>query len=301
MPAITEYSPVTSNGAVSWRELLAQVESQLAETNEARWICEHASGYDRDEFLAHIDDHVSVTMARNVHEMLTRRLQGEPLQYVMGRWSFRHLDVMVDPRVLIPRSETEQVVDVGLGLARGLQRRLSRPLIIVDLGTGSGVIGLSMASELALGTAKIWLTDQSEDALDVARANLAGIGRAAAHVRVATGNWYEALPKSLRGAVDVIVCNPPYIAEADPDVSFDVHKHEPHIALYSGSDGLRALGEIIGRAPEWLVSGGWLVCEIGHRQGDAVHEIFVRAGFTDVEIINDFAGRARIARGRNQI
>lgn len=301
MPAITEHSPVTSNGAISWRELLAEVESQLANTNEARWICEHASGYDRDEFLAQIDDFVTVTMAKSVYEMLTRRLQGEPLQYVMRRWSFRHLDVMVDPRVLIPRSETEQVVDVGLGLARGLQQRVSGPLTIVDLGTGSGVIGLSMASELALGTATIWLTDQSEDALDVARANLAGLGRAAAHVRVAKGNWYEALPVSLRGAVDVIVCNPPYIAEGDQNVAFDVHKHEPHVALYSGSDGLRALDEIIGLAPEWLVSGGWLVCEIGHQQGVAVHELFVRAGFADVEIINDFAGRPRIACGRNQI
>lgn len=301
MPTTTEHSPVSPNDAVSWRELLAEVETQLGDVNEARWICEHASGCDHGEFLTLLNDQVTVTMARNVHEMVTRRLQGEPLQYVMRRWSFRHLDVMVDARVLIPRSETEQVVDVALGLARELQRHLSRPLTIVDLGTGSGVIGLSMASELALGTAKIWLTDQSEDALDVARANLAGIGRAAAHVRVSQGSWYEALPTSLRGTVDVVVCNPPYIAEGDPDIASDVNKHEPHAALYSGSDGLHALGEIIGLAPEWLVPGGWIVSEIGHRQGEAVRELFARAGFTDVEILDDLAGRPRIARGRNRI
>ena len=136
MPATTEPLPVTPNGPISWRELLAEVESQLADPNEARWICEHASGCDLEEFRLLLNDHVTVNMARNVHQMTARRLEGEPLQYVMQRWSFRHLDVMVDTRVLIPRSETEQVVDVALDLARQSQQRISRPLNIVDLGTG---------------------------------------------------------------------------------------------------------------------------------------------------------------------
>lgn len=289
---------MTPEGVVSWRELLLEVESQLVEANEARWICEHASGCDREEFLALLNEHVTVTMAKNVHEMVARRLTGEPLQYVMRRWAFRHLDVMVDTRVLIPRSETEQVVQVALDLARQLQQRLSRPLTIVDLGTGSGVIGLSMACELPLGTAQVWLTDQSEEALDVARANLAGIGRAAAHVRVSRGNWCDALPTSLRGGVDLIVCNPPYIAEGDPDVAADVRKHEPHVALFSGTDGLEAIRDIIAAAPEWLAPGGWIVCEIGHRQGNTVRNLLTRTGFTNVDVVNDLAGRPRIACGR---
>ncbi len=301
MPATTEPLPVNLNGPISWRELLAEVESRLADPNEARWICEHASGCDSDEFRLLLNDYVTVTMAGNVHQMMARRLNGEPLQYVMQRWSFRHLDVLVDPRVLIPRSETEQVVEVAIDLARQLQQQNSKPLIIVDLGTGSGVIGLSMASELGLGTAKIWLTDLSEDALNVARANLSGIGRAAEHVRVVQGNWYRALPMSLRGAVDLIVCNPPYIADGDPEIASDVHAHEPHVALFGGSDGLDALREIIATAREWLVAGGWLVSEIGYRQGEAVSEFFALAGFTEVAIINDLAGRPRIARGRNRI
>ncbi len=289
---------MTLHGPITWGELLAEVEAQLAGPNEARWICELASGCDRNEFLLTLNDHVSVTMARNVHEMLTRRLQGEPLQYVMRRWSFRHLDVMVDSRVLIPRSETEQVVEVALGLARQCQSRRSNPLTVVDLGTGSGVIGLSIASELRLGTAKVWLTDVSQDALDVARANLSGIGRAAERVRVVQGSWFEALPEALRGAIDLIVCNPPYIAEGDPEVESAVHRYEPHVALYSGLDGLNALRHVIDNSPGWLATGGWLVCEIGYRQGETVRELLVRAGYSEVEIINDVAGRPRVAVGR---
>lgn len=301
MQAITEPVPVAETSRVLWRELLAEVESQLKDVNEARWICEHASGCDRDEFLLILDDHVTVTMATNVQRMLARRLDGEPLQYVMQRWSFRHLDVMVDSRVLIPRPETEQVVEVALGLVRQLQQGVSAPLTIIDLGTGSGVIGLSIASELALGSVVIWLTDLSEDALHVATANLSGIGRAAEYVRVVRGSWFKALPVSLHGVVDLIVCNPPYIAEGDPQVAPDVNMYEPHLALYSGVDGLGAMREIIAEASEWLGIGGWLITEIGYQQGDAVGVLFDRAGFTDVEIINDLAGRPRIARGRRRI
>lgn len=289
---------MTLSGPISWGELLAEVESQLVVPNEARWICELASGCDRNEFHLILNDHVSETMATNVHEMLTRRLSGEPLQYVMRSWSFRQLDVMVDSRVLIPRSETEHVVEIALGLARQFQPQRSNPLTIVDLGTGSGVIGLSIASELGLGTARIWITDISEDALDVARANLSGIGRAAEFVRLLQGNWFEALPTLLRGAIDLIVCNPPYIADGDPEVETVVHRYEPHLALYSGPEGLNALSEIITNAPEWLVTGGWLVCEIGYRQGDQVSDLFVRAGFSEIEVFNDAMGRPRVAIGR---
>lgn len=289
---------MSQQDAFLWREMLAQVTEQLGDANEARWICEHASGCDREEFIAELNNGVTVTMASNVHKMVERRLGGEPLQYVMRRWAFRHLDVMVDERVLIPRPETEQVVDFALGLAREMQMRLSRQLQIVDMGTGSGVIGLAIASELKLGAANVLLTDASSEALDVARANLVGVGRAAAQVRIAQGSWYEALPSSLRNKVDLIVSNPPYIAEHDEEVAADVRKYEPHIALYSGSDGLAALRTIIDGAGEWLTSGGWLVCEIGYRQGEAVRELLENAGFVDVQIGNDLAGKPRIAAGR---
>jgi release factor glutamine methyltransferase len=204
-------------------------------------------------------------MVNSLESMVRRRLAGEPLQYVMRRWAFRHLDVLVDERVLIPRPETEMLVDIALELGRGAE-----DLQIVDLGTGSGVIGLSLASELFPRVSEVWLVDASAAALEVARANAAGVGRAGAVVRVAEGDWFGALPGALRGQVDVVVANPPYIAEGDEEVSASVVEWEPHVALYSGADGLDAIRRIVADAPEWVCAGGWLVMEIGYKQGDAV-------------------------------
>src|SRR5688500_2404619 len=142
--------------------------------------------------------------------MVERRAAGEPLQYVLGAWGFRSLDLYVDRRVLIPRPETEQVVEVALAELRALGA--AKPLV-VDLGTGSGAIALSIAPEVP--TSQVWATDASPAALAVARANLAGIGRAAARVRLEHGSWFAALPKLLQGRVDMVISNPPYVADGD--------------------------------------------------------------------------------------
>lgn len=276
--------------ASTWREVLADTVEALANEREARLLCEHAAGLDASSFAAAMREPVTQRMALHLQAMLRRRLAGEPLQYVMGRWAFRHLDLLVDPRVLIPRAETEEVAEVALDAAR----KAGPGCVVVDLGTGSGAIGLSVAFELPPDSATVWITDVSSDALDVARANLAGIGRAGARVRVAQGDWYSALPESLRGNVDVIVANPPYIAHGDPEVDEVVARHEPHAALFSGDDGLAALRSIIIGAPRWLRTGGTLVMEIGHRQADAVREMCTTAGLRNVEVRRDLAGRDRI-------
>ena len=282
---------------VTWREMLAQTVESVGNAQEARWLCEHAAGVDGAEFLAVQDEHVTVSMANSLHDMVRRRLTGEPLQYVMKRWAFRHLDVFVDQRVLIPRPETETVVDIALSLAtQRLQE--SAPICVVDLGTGSGVVGLSMAYELPHESAQVWLTDASSDALDVARANIVGVGRKGECVRVAEGNWWNALPTELRGHVDVAVCNPPYIAEHDNEVADDVRKWEPHSALFAPNNGMADI-EIVARdASEWLSVGGWLVLEIGYQQGDAVRKVLSEANLADIEIRKDLAGRDRIALAR---
>lgn len=278
----------------TWREVLADTTAALNDPREAHFICEHAAGMDAGEFTLSLDDLVTQRMGLHVDDMVRRRLAGEPLQYVMGRWSFRHLDVFVDSRVLIPRPETEQVAQAALDIVRHRQA----PRTVVDLGTGSGAIGLSLASELPLTGTSVWLTDVSTDALDVARANLAGIGRAAANVRISHGDWYAALPESLVGNIDVIVANPPYIASGDPEVEASVMAYEPHEALFAAEEGLAALRVIVAGAHTWLRADGALVLEIGHRQGNAVRTLCANAGLCDIEVRRDLAGRERIVVAR---
>ena len=276
--------------------MLATTVQQLGNAQEARWLCEHASGMDTAEFSAEQDQLVTVACAKSLHSMVRDRLSGMPLQYVMKRWAFRYLDVMVDERVLIPRPETEQVVQIALDIARKI--RSNGALRVVDLGTGSGVIGLSMAFELGAEAAHVWLTDASVDALDVARANMIGIGGSAANVRIAHGSWWNALPQDIAGQIDIAICNPPYIAQDSSEVAPDVHMYEPHSALYAHDNGLADLRTVIEDASTWLKQSGWLVLEIGYQQGAEVLAMMTASGLVGVEIKQDLSGRDRIAVGQ---
>ena len=274
---------------------------------EVRWIIERASGHSPSEQVGALDDPVTEREVRFVDQMVSRRAEGEPLQYVLGRWGFRTLDLLVDPRVLIPRPETEVVaglaidaldgpgvvVDLGTGSgAIALARALPRPVVVADLGTGSGAIGLSVADELPVDGVGVWITDVSPDALDVARANLAGLGRRAAAVRLVEGDWFAALPAELLGRVDVLVSNPPYVA-ADEPLPSEVAEWEPGGALVSGPTGLEAIERIVLGAPQWLSADGTLVLEIGETQGEAVVALARAAGFGSVDIRRDLADRDR--------
>ncbi len=277
---------------VSWRELLAETESLLADKQHARWICETATSCTPEEFRQMLDEPAGERAVAHLDAMVARARTGEPIQYVVGAWAFRRLDLAVDARVLIPRPETEMVAEVAIELASmfGPTRK------VLDLGTGSGAIGLSMADELPIVGTSVWLTDAWASALDVARANLSGIGRAAQNVRVTEGSWFEALPEGER--FDVIVSNPPYVADGSAEAERIVTDWEPSAALFAGSDGLDDLRLIIAEAPKWLSPGGWLVVEHGHEQGDAVLELFLSAEFIDVETRRDLAGLDRIGLGR---
>jgi len=274
-------------GVVRWRELLAETTARLGEAPAARWVCEVAAG--TDELDDVLDESATEWMVAHLDAMVARRLDGEPLAYVLGRWSFRHLDLAMDRRVLIPRPETEVVAGVAIDLARALPR----PLTAVDLGTGSGAIGLSLAGELPLDGVTVWLTDIDTQAVDVARANTAGLGRRGVNVRIAMGSWFDALPDGV--VVDLAVSNPPYVAEGSADLEDSVRLWEPHGALFAGPEGLDAIRTIAGAAPGRLRSGGALVLEIGADQGPAVESVLVAAGFCGVEIRPDLAGRDRVA------
>jgi release factor glutamine methyltransferase len=277
----------------SWRWLLRAAETRLGSAREAQWLLERATGWEGAELWLHVDEVATTRVAAFVEKMVARRAGGEPLQYVLGRWPFRRLDLLVDRRVLIPRPETEVVGEVALA---ELRARGSRRPVVVDLGTGSGALGLSVADEVA--GARVWCTDASADALAVARANLAGLGTmTATRVRLVEGSWWDALPGDLRGIVDLAVSNPPYVAAGEalpPEVS----DWEPVASLRAGPTGLEAVETILAGALEWLSPSGVLVVEIAPGQAEAALERAAAAGLAAVDVRPDLVGRPRVLVAR---
>jgi release factor glutamine methyltransferase len=273
----------------TWRRLLEEAIARLGDRADARRIVEEASGREGAELTAFLDEDANAVTVAHFETMVERRAKGEPLQYVLGRWGFRTLDVHVDSRVLIPRPETEIVVDHALGVIDALGARLA-----VDLGTGSGVIALALAVERP--RLSVWGTDASDAALDVARANLAGIGHAATRVRLEAGDWFGALPNELAGTIDVIVSNPPYVATDDP-LPAEVSDWEPRDAIIAGPTGLEAIERILSDAPAWLQPAGAVVLEIGETQ--ASRALAVAASlFAEAEVRVDLVGRPRVLVAR---
>jgi release factor glutamine methyltransferase len=290
-------------GTVAWSALLAETTGLLgaagieAAAQEARWIVEAASGMAGAELVAGADRPATVRGVAHLDAMVGRRTAGEPIQYVLGSWGFRRLDLLCDRRALIPRPETEQVVDVALA---ELDRvRAERPVghrpVAADLGTGTGAIALSVALERP-GT-DVWAVERSPGALALARANLAGLGMAGTRVRLVEGSWFEPLPEELAGRLDLVVTNPPYVAAVE-ELPPAVADWEPADALVPGPTGLEAHEVLAAGAATWLAAGGALVVEIGATQGEAVGRLADAAGLVDVRVVADHAGhdRAVVAR-----
>jgi release factor glutamine methyltransferase len=299
--------PGLPDGTVSWRELAGEAERRLvaagvsdpsAAAVDARRIVERASGLEGPGYALGLDQPASQRGVHFFDLMLERRLLGEPLQYVVGRWGFRTLDLMVDRRVLIPRPETEVVAGIALeelDRLRPVAAEAGRHLVAVDLGTGSGAIGLALAAERS--RVEVWATDASAGAVAVARANLAGLGGAGTRVHLAEGDWFEALPGELVGRIDVVVSNPPYVALGD-ELPAVVRDWEPTGALLAGADGLDDLRTIVAGAPRWLGAGGALVVELAPDQAPAVAGLARDAGFAEVEVRVDLTGRDRCVVAR---
>ena len=275
----------------------------------ARQIAAEASGSDPAGVALAPQTPMTVRMVAHADAMAARRLAGEPLQYVLGNWGFRTLDLAVDGRALIPRPETEAVAGIAIDWLADAVRtgRLPAPRV-ADLGTGCGAIALSIAAEIP--SASVYATDDSADALTLAADNLAGLGRAAARISLHHGDWFRALdevvadeqlgivPQSdatsgLRERLDVVISNPPYVADGE-ELPSEVRNWEPHGALYAGADGLGAIRQIVRDARGWLAPGGLLVTEIAPGQAAAVVELAVARGYEAPRIHTDLAGRDRV-------
>lgn len=258
-------------------DLLKDLSDRLGDFQIARWIIEEAR---------------SSVAEQNVNskacEIADRYLRGEPLQYLFGHWSFRRLEVYCDNRALIPRPETELLVD----LVQSALKNRKLETRILEIGTGTGAIALSLGTENP--GLSIVATDLSQAALELARKNLAKYQKdLLSPVTLVHSDLFERLNSTV--VYDFIVSNPPYVP-ASSELCPTVFDHEPHVALFAGEDGLDVIRKLIAEAPEWLLGeGSEVFIEIDHTQGPAVIDLGAKAGFREATIHNDLSGRVRFA------
>ena len=286
------------------RDLLLDVAGRLGSATEARWLVEQALG-GSGGVMAKARSGVEATSEQieAVTAMIERRLAGEPLQYVLGMWAFRSLELAVDSRVLIPRPETEIVVGHALDeLRRALEESESVDRVIaVDLGTGSGAIALSLAVEAPkiVGGRRLdlWATDLDAASLALAAHNAGKVAEdhtGSASVNLVQGSWFEALPEELAGKITLAVANPPYISESEwLDLDPLVKDHEPRGALVAGPVGTEMIDKLLAEAPRWLAPCGALVLEIAPHQAEDAALRAIVSGFDAVVVRQDFAERSR--------
>jgi len=253
---------------------------------DAQVLLAHVLGRDRAWLVAHRTDLVSRESAAAFFALAKRRREGEPVAYLTGVREFWGLSLTVSPAVLIPRPETETLVEVAL-------ERLpkDRDVAILDLGTGSGAIALALAHERP--RARVLATDTSTEALAVAEANARRLDLA--NVEFLKASWYDGLAD---GRFDLIAANPPYVESDDPHLAAGDVRFEPRAALVPVGDGLAALRVIVGGACAHLASGGTLVVEHGYEQADTVLALFAGAGLTEMTAARDLAGIPRVVTGR---
>lgn len=228
-------------------------------------------------------------------ELVRRRAGGEPLQTILGQTEFYSHLFKVEPGVFIPRPETERLVETAAGLLGGGDHGLLAP-VAVEIGCGTGVIGISLALELP--RLRVYATEINPRAVELTRHNAHTLG-VEARLEVLPGSRFDPLPDSLRGEVDLLISNPPYIRRADiGELSEEVKGHDPHTALDGGADGLDFYHAIAGGMKRWLRPGGSVAFEIGDDQGPAVQSILENAGAIDVQVIQDYTQRDRVVTGR---
>ena len=279
------------------RDTLASAISRLAAASvpsprmNAELLLMFTLGHDRAYLYAHPEYQLSPDEQKRYDDALTQRARGIPAQYITGHQEFWGLDFIVSPAVLIPRPETEHVIETVLAhVARALPP--ARPLHIADVGTGSGCIAIALAKELP--QAEIYATDISSAALEIARANAAR-HQLEARIHFHATDLLHGLPAV---SFDFVVSNPPYVGESEEDqVQLEVRKFEPRDAVFAGPTGLEVIARLVPQAKEKLKPGGWLVMEISGTIAERVHPPL--AGWSEVHIVNDLQGIPRVVSAQN--
>ena len=253
---------------------------------DAEYLLLHVLERSRTWLFMHSDEAIDDRALVAFDALLARRAAGEPVAYLLGHRGFWTLDLETTPATLIPRADTELLVELALA-----HLPINAPVNVADLGTGSGAIALAIAKERP--RARVIATDASPAALEVARRN--AVRNGIANVEWRHGDWFAPLAPE---RFDVIASDPPYIAAGDPHLAVGDLRFEPMSALASGTDGLDDIRRIIAGAPAHLVDGGWLLLEHGFDQGEDVRALLHAAGFADVETRQDVEQRDRVSRGR---
>jgi release factor glutamine methyltransferase len=267
---------------------------------DAELLIAHALRWERIQLYLKFDYPMAEAEVSACRESVRRRARGEPVAYIVGEREFYHSSFAVEPGVLVPRPETEGVVEAALAFAaaKGLGQEATRPFRAIDFGCGSGCIGLSIAKELP--AARVLCVDSSETAARVAAANAERLGvgaRAEARLIAVESLGRGDVEAALGGPVDAVVANPPYVEEGDPRLEKNVREHEPALALFSGEGGLRHVRVWAAKAAEIAPAGALAIFEIGSGQGEAARALFASAGaFCDIEILFDLAGHERFVR-----
>jgi release factor glutamine methyltransferase len=281
--------PVQPSVASALRSALAVLASSPTPRSDVEELLSRLLGLSLSQLRLQGGRVLTVVESARFESWLARRVAHEPVQYITGRAAFRELDLAVDPRVLVPRPETEGLVEAVLEVLRAEAPRWPAPSVL-DLGTGSGAVALALAAEWP--AAIVTATDASAGALEVARANASALGLSG-RVRFLAGHWFEAI--DARERFEVVVSNPPYIATGERDaLPENVRSFEPRQALFSGASGLDDAREIVERAPRHLVAGGLLALELAEER---VHEVagWMRgeADWRQVEVREDLARKPR--------
>ena len=287
------------------KDVIPQCVGVTGSLQSAYWLIEELTGYSSTEVVLHPGICLTTTQLAILSEAIDRLRALEPLQYVIGKWNFRGIDLVCDRRALIPRPETEIVAEAAIErvVEAAIGKMYGGSLLVADLGTGSGAIALSIASEVNKQYPEVDLsvvaTDISHDALELAQENMELMARSQPKitelVSLRYGSWYDALPTETRGRFSVIVSNPPYLSYNQwNELEYMVREHEPEIALVGGDSGVECHRHLIDGAPQWLMPNGCIVLEIDPSQADIVADMATVAGFQDITVKDDLCKRPRM-------